>query len=119
VSQLSFEDINVQDYRDRFYDSRQPHLLLDVRTVEEFEEARVPGAVNVPLDELPGRVAEISQIAGDTPIVVVCRSGHRSIMAAQILRFSGLTTMDIYNLDTGTLGWARHRGPLDRGPRPK
>lgn len=119
MSRLSYEDINVQDYRDRFYDSRQPHLLLDVRTVEEFDEARIPGAVNVPLDELPGRIAEISRIAEEIPIVVVCRSGNRSIMAAKILRYSGLTEMDIYNLDTGTLGWARHRGPLDRGPRPE
>lgn len=117
MSKLSFEDINVQDYRNQFYTPQQSHLLLDVRTIEEFEEARIPGAVNIPLDELPGRVEEIAQIAGDAPIVVVCRSGSRSIMAAQILRYSGLTQMDIFNLDTGTLGWARHRGPLDRGPQ--
>lgn len=117
MSKLTFEDINVQDYQYQFYKPQQPHLLLDVRTVEEFDEARIPGAVNIPLDDLPGRVAEVSEAAGDAPIVVVCRSGNRSIMAAQILRYSGLIQMDIYNLDTGTLGWARNRGPLDRGPQ--
>jgi rhodanese-related sulfurtransferase len=108
-----YEDLTVDNYKTRFKDSAAAHLLLDVRTEEEYREARIPGAVNIPLDELYDRVDDVTQAAGDSPIVIVCRSGNRSIMAAQILRFGGLQGAAIYNLDTGTRGWADKQYPLE------
>lgn len=110
-----YENINTEDYKTRFFDG-ESHLLLDVRTVEEFEQARIPGSVNIPLDELSTRVSEIQSAAGDQPIVVVCRTGVRSIMGAQILRTSGITNEGLYNLTRGVVGWAMNRWPLDAGP---
>ncbi|MFW5691068.1 MAG: rhodanese-like domain-containing protein [Chloroflexota bacterium] len=109
-----YEPLDNDSYKTGFHDARQDHLLLDVRTVEEFEDARIPGAVNIPLDELFERVDEVGALAADRPVVMVCRSGVRSIMGAQILRAGGLNTLKIYNLDDGTLGWAMRGWPLDR-----
>ena len=111
-----YEDITVGDYKSRFKDDDTPHLLLDVRTVEEFEEVRIPGAVNIPLDELSERISDVTASAGDNPIVVVCRSGMRSIMGAQILRYGGLKDQEILNLDTGTVGWVKQKLPTEDGP---
>jgi rhodanese-related sulfurtransferase len=63
--------------------------LLDVRSPEEFEGGHLPGAVNVPVQELDRRLAEVG--ATDHDVVVYCRSGHRSARAAQLLRAQGFT----------------------------
>lgn len=62
-------------------------LVLDVRTPAEFESGHVQGAVNVPVDLLPGRLDELG--AKDRPVVLYCRSGGRSARAAAILRQAG------------------------------
>jgi len=61
--------------------------LLDVRTPAEFAEAHVPGATNIPVQELAHRLVEL----GDRtrPVVVYCRSGARSATAAALLRQGG------------------------------
>ena len=67
-------------------------LLLDVRSREEFAGGHVEGAVNIPVQELGGRLAEV----GKAPhgIVVYCRSGARSSAAASLLRSRGFTVVD-------------------------
>ncbi len=110
---MTYEDISVEDYKARFKDANTPHLLLDVRTTEEYAEVRIPGAVNIPLDELEGRIDEITQAANGEPVVVVCRSGGRSAMGAEVLRMAGVNQLQIYNLDTGTLGWTKLKFPTE------
>jgi len=61
-------------------------FLLDVRTVEEWNEFHAPGTTFIPLDELPSRLGEIPQ---DKEIVVVCRSGNRSQQGRDILLNAG------------------------------
>lgn len=107
-----FISMDVTDYKQRFKDQGEGHLLLDVRTVEEYEEVRIPGAINIPLDELSDRVAEIP---ADQPIVLVCRSGMRSIMGAQVLRYSGLKDATLYNLEGGTKAWVSKGWQTERG----
>lgn len=68
-------------------------LLLDVRTTAEFREGHVPHALNVPVQELPGRLAEVGPTS--RPVVVYCRSGGRSAAASQILRGAGYQVKDI------------------------
>lgn len=109
-----YENLSVEVFKSQFRDNNTPHILLDVRTEEEFEEARIPGAINIPLDELDMHITQVQAMAGDMPIVLVCRSGMRSIMGAQILRHAGLSHT-LYNLDGGTLEWAMNRLPLDSG----
>lgn len=113
MTTLAFTNLSVDNYHVQFKESLTPHLLLDVRTAEEFQEARIPGAVNIPLDELSERVDEVIRAADNHPIVVVCRTGVRSIMGAQILRFGGIHNVEIFNLEKGTVGWAQKDLPLE------
>jgi len=54
---------------------KTPHFLLDIRQPEEFETAKIEGAVLIPLAELPGRLSELPK---DIPLVVMCHHGMRS-----------------------------------------
>ena len=68
--------------------------LLDVRTAEEFSSAHIPGALNVPLNELGRRVKSLGP--KDKPIVVYCASGSRSAVARSMLKGQGFT--QVFNL---------------------
>lgn len=68
-------------------------LLLDVRTPDEFREHHLDGAVNIPVQELAGRVRELGIKA--RPIVVYCRSGARSAAAASLLKAAGYEVLDV------------------------
>lgn len=63
--------------------------VVDVRTASEFAGGHVAGALNVPFDELAGRAGELGE--KDAPIVLYCRSGRRSGIAAEVLRELGYT----------------------------
>ena len=67
------------------------HLfVLDVRTPDEYAEGHVPGAVNVPHDQLASRVAEVPK---DKDVVLYCRSGRRAALAADVLTAHGYTRL--------------------------
>jgi phage shock protein E len=68
-------------------------LEVDVRSQWEFEEAHIPGAKNIPLDEVPLRIQELK--SANTPVVLYCRSGNRSGMAVSILKQNGIA--NVYN----------------------
>lgn len=62
-------------------------VLLDVRTPREYEEGHLPGAINIPVDQVLSRVAEIGPPT--TAVVVYCLSGGRSARAATALQQVG------------------------------
>lgn len=76
------------------------HCLLDVRTRVEFAAGTIPGAVNIPLDELRGRLGELP---ADRPITIFCRVGQRGYLAARILMAAGRN--DCANLSGGFVTW--------------
>jgi phage shock protein E len=65
--------------------------IVDVRTPAEFADGHHPGAINIPLAEIPNRLAEFG--AKDKPIVVYCRSGNRSGQALRLLQEAGYTNV--------------------------
>src|SRR5262249_28114969 len=69
--------------------------LVDVRTPGEVSGGALPGAVNIPLGELPGRVGELTKDPA-RPVVVYCASGMRSAQAKRILVGAGLS--EVYDL---------------------
>jgi NADPH-dependent 2,4-dienoyl-CoA reductase/sulfur reductase-like enzyme/rhodanese-related sulfurtransferase len=73
-------------------------VLLDVRNLNEYELSHLRGALNVPVDELRYRLAEVPR---GRPVVVHCRSGFRAHLALRILRENGWD--DIRNLSGGTI----------------
>ena len=70
-------------------------LLVDVRSAAEFAGASAPGTVNIPLQELGSRLAEIPKSA---PVVLCCASGPRSGMAKMVLKKNGYQR--VYNIGT-------------------
>lgn len=76
--------------------SETPPFLADVRTRREFEEGHLSQAINIPLDELRDRLAEIPR---ESRIVLQCGTGYRSYLAQQILLMSGWT--NVRNLHGG------------------
>ncbi len=72
--------------------------LLDVRTPVEFANGHIPGAVNIEVDALRGRLGEID-VSKDTPIYVNCQVGLRAYIAIKILKGNGYT--NLYNLSGG------------------
>jgi rhodanese-related sulfurtransferase len=89
----------------------EPVLLIDVRGPEEFASApgHLPGAINIPLPELPDRVAEVTMQF--RPVVLVCKTDRRSGKAAEILLTAGMTEVAV--LRGGTDGWHQRGLPLD------
>jgi len=65
-------------------------LILDVRTPEEFASGHIPGAVNVPQDQLAERISSLD-LAPDTEIVVHCERGGRARASASVLADAGYT----------------------------
>jgi rhodanese-related sulfurtransferase len=72
--------------------------LIDVREPDEVAAGTLPGAVNIPLGDLPGRIHELDR---DRRVVLLCRSGGRSTQAAEYLTASGFA--DVVNLAGGML----------------
>ncbi|TNF27854.1 MAG: rhodanese-like domain-containing protein [Deltaproteobacteria bacterium] len=67
-------------------------VILDVRTPGEFSTGAIPGAVNIPVQELGRRMDEVSKLVGADKghaIVVYCRSGRRSGIAKEMLQEAG------------------------------
>ncbi|ABF92219.1 rhodanese domain protein [Myxococcus xanthus DK 1622] len=69
-------------------------VLLDVRTPQEFQEGHPEPARNIPVQELPRRLAEVGPPG--TPVVVYCAAGGRSAQAVQLLRANGFP--DVFDL---------------------
>ena len=64
-------------------------LLVDVRSEGEYEDGGIDGSVNIPIQELAGRLDELGD--KDGTIVLYCQSGGRSAMAKRLLESNGFT----------------------------
>ena len=98
----------------------QEVLLLDVREPYEFAAMHIEGSMNVPRGILESAVeygyeeTEPDLVeARERRVVVVCRSGNRSLLAASTMRMMGYE--DVYNLKTGLRGWNDYEQPLVDG----
>jgi phage shock protein E len=65
--------------------------LVDVRTPSEFAAGHIPGAINIPLQQLDSRLTELQP--KDTPVVLYCRSGGRSGSATRVLKNAGFAAV--------------------------
>ena len=83
-------------------------LLIDVRTPAEFAQGHVPGAKNIPLDQLETRVNELGDPAAE--VYVICQSGARSSRASTLLAAKGFHPVDIAG---GTAGWRSAGRPVE------
>ena len=83
-------------------------FVLDVRTIEEWNEFHAPNTTLIPLDQLSARVNEVPR---DREIVVVCRSGNRSQQGRDILLNAGFT--NVTSMAGGLNEWRAAGYPIE------
>ena len=88
-------------------------LLLDARSVEEYEVSHLPGAVRVDPDAEPPTLPD--GLAKDVPIVAYCSVGYRSSVLANRLMEAGYS--EVWNLEGSIFEWANEGRPVYRGDR--
>jgi rhodanese-related sulfurtransferase len=81
-------------------ESKPDLVILDVRTPSEYEDGHIKDAINIPVDELEGRLGELDP--GDE-LLVYCRTGNRSTRAVRLLEENGFTK--ILHMDGGVVAW--------------
>lgn len=88
LSMLGFggKSESVKDFMDK------GAVIIDVRTVGEFQSGHIKGSKNIPLDNIFSKVNEIKRL--EKPVIVCCRSGMRSAQAASILKNNGIDVMN-------------------------
>ena len=86
--------------------------VVDVRERDEYEGplGHIKGSRLIPLSELPSRASELAR---DTPVVAVCRSGARSAQAVVMLQKAGF--VDVANLAGGMLRWRAESNAVEAG----
>jgi rhodanese-related sulfurtransferase len=93
------QSISTTDLRKRLSQGEQI-TIIDVREAEEVAEGMIPGAIHIPLGEIPVRYNEIQQ---KEDIILVCRSGKRSQKAYEFLHAQGFK--HLFNMDGGMQQW--------------
>ncbi len=83
--------------------------LLDVRTPQEYSQAKLSGSALIPLGELERRAGEVPK---NRPVLVYCAVGSRSKLASNYLSRRGIR--EVYNMSDGIVGWYRNGYPISR-----
>ena len=84
-------------------------VILDVRTPEEYAEGHIPGAINVPHDQVAASLDSLeSFLVGE--IVVYCRTGRRAGVAENVLREAGFT--QVFDLEGHMSSWSEAELPI-------
>lgn len=89
-------------------DRKEPIVIVDVREIFEFEIARIPGSILIPLGEVPARYSELEKYKNQE-MIVHCKMGSRSQRAIEFLRTKGFTKLR--NLTGGITAWSNDVDP--------
>jgi rhodanese-related sulfurtransferase len=92
-------DLTPRELKTQWDQGKAP-FVLDVRESWELEIAKLGAVVHIPMNEVPERLGELPRSG---PIVVMCRSGGRSMQVAHFLERHGFT--EVANLSGGILAW--------------
>lgn len=106
--------MRIDDLKRRMQPGNKPLLVLDVRSAEDHsgEQGHIPDSINIPLEELKNRMAELKPQA-DTTIAIVCRTDIRSAKAARILDKEGFSDVNV--VEQGMTAWNAAGEPVIRG----
>ncbi len=99
------QSINVSDLQGNLSGVGQ---LVDVRSASEFSAGHIPGAVNIPMDQIEARLADLRP---NVPLVLVCQAGKRARMTAELL---APCRREITVLEGGTSAWVQAGLPVVR-----
>ena len=94
------KSISQEELKKLVNNKSQKLKIIDVRSKEEYEQQHIPGAINIPIDQLESFVKNENN---ESTIITVCRGGgNRSKDGANKCSVNG---KDAYYLEQGTLGW--------------
>lgn len=94
------QDWNVSVTQAQEMWEKQEAIIIDVRTQEEYDQGHIPGISLIPLDQLKTRLGEVPK---EQKVLIICRSGSRSLQATELLRDKGFT--NVYNITEGMNRW--------------
>ena len=95
-----YEQITAEEAK-KIMDSGEEHIVLDTREQDEFDEGHIPGAILIPYTEIENKAEEMLPDK-DKLILVYCRSGRRSKIAAESLSKLGYTNVKEFG---GIIDW--------------
>lgn len=96
---FEYGDVTVEQAK-QLIEENSRLVILDVRTVSEYDDGHIEGALNIPVQEIEGRLDELSK---NDEILVYCRTGNRSFTAIEIMNADGFTK--IYHMNRGITAW--------------
>jgi len=91
--------------------NHQNAVVIDVRNNNEYHDGHILNSIHIPQSALPQRLAELEKYKS-RPIILGCRTGHRSGQACALLRKHGFE--NVYNLNGGIMAWQNAHLPLTR-----
>ena len=100
---------SVTELKTKIDQSSEPLVLLDVRTVEEFESGHIRKSINIPHEILLSNIDLVSEY-NDEPLVVYCRSGKRASLVIEALEKNGFT--NVVDIEGDILAWSEANYPL-------
>lgn len=103
--------VTPNELKDRLA-GEQPPLLLDVRSEKEYLAGHVPGATNLPIDELADRLAELGAYK-ERGVILYCQTGRRAQTAATTLADAGFESLQM--LEGQMQAWEEREFPIERG----
>ena len=108
--QAAMEEITVQELKQILDSNADDYVLLDVRNPNEYEIARIPGAVLVPLPDIENGdgVSKVKDLVNGHKLIVHCKMGGRSAKAISILKEAGI---DGTNVKGGINAWSQEVDP--------
>ncbi|HEX9132977.1 MAG TPA: rhodanese-like domain-containing protein [Ktedonobacteraceae bacterium] len=100
--------ISPEEAWSRISQENSSSVLIDVRETWEYKWRHVKGTQNIPLSQFKRRLDEVPR---DREVLLLCLSGHRSLVAEQMLREQGMT--QVVSVKGGVIGWLRKQLPLE------
>lgn len=94
---------------------RTDFQVIDVRTPAEFGEVHVPGAINIPLADIPGHLSELRAKSEERPMVLMCRTQNRIKLVYDQFQQAGVNNCHL--LEGGITAWKAAGHPIVEGQR--
>lgn len=108
---MSNTQMTLKEFHDRHLKLGKNDVILDVRNPDEFKEAHIKGALNIPLPEVMKHVNELKKF---DQVFIHCKRGGRAQNAFQVLSGLGLTNLVCVS-DAGMDMWIQEGFPIERG----
>lgn len=111
-TKTAYSEVTPTEVAQQLTQLQKSALVIDVREPEEYAEGHISGSKLIPLSRLEAGVAALGEQVRDQEVVVVCRSGTRSSIAAGQLITLGFS--NVRNMRGGMLAWDAARLPVER-----